>query len=156
MNVFSMDYPAWPTELTRDAKLKQFVIKSHYNVSQHLKWKPCDSWLNLKEGSWKAALFARSCFVLKWFLPGAMPGLPSLSQILPLPFVFQCWAGQQEEQQGEGGGWLLSLLAAMGARTGWELRLSGHMQFCILEGGYDSRTKSHSVLQRDKCRVNLT
>lgn len=87
-----MDYPAWPTEFRRHAKLKQFVIKSHFNVSQHTKWKPCDSWLNLKEGSWKAALFAHSLSVLEWFLPGAVPGLPSLPQIQPHPLAPQCWA----------------------------------------------------------------
>lgn len=37
MNVFSVGYLAWPTELKGDAKLKQFVIKSHYDVSQHSK-----------------------------------------------------------------------------------------------------------------------
>lgn len=92
LNAFSMDYPAWPTEFRRHSKLKQFVIKSPFNVSQHSKWKPCDSWLNLKEGSWRAALFAHSLSVLKWFPPGAMPGLPSLPQILPCPSVSQCWA----------------------------------------------------------------
>lgn len=93
-----MDYPAWPTEFRRHAKLKQFVIKSHFNVSQPSKWKPCDSWLNLKEGSWKAALFAHSLPALKWFLPGAVPGLPSLPQIQPS--ASQCWAAGAGGEQG--------------------------------------------------------
>lgn len=105
-NVFSMDYLAWPTELIGDTKLKQFVIKSHYNVSQHSKWKPCDSWLNQKEGSWKAASFAHLCSLPKRFLPGAVPGLPSSPQILHT--AFGLWAGS---------GWGL-LLSCQGRWTG--------------------------------------
>lgn len=139
-----MDYHAWPRD-TGDVKLKQFVIQFHYNVSQHSNWKPCDRWLDLQEGSWKADLYRRnSC---------QDPTLPTLPQIYPVLFAFQCWAGQQEDQAR---GVEQTAPLTVDACTSWELRLGGHMRFCVLWKGYDLCSKSHCLLQQDKYRGNLS